>query len=83
MDKIYDKVQKVLATKSKKKRVITVWQRSAIIFKEYVGLKFKVYQGTKFINVLVLDEMVGFRFGEFAPTRVRHEYKKKRGNVKK
>ena len=83
MDKIYDKVQKVLATKSKKKRVITVWQRSAIIFKEYVGLKFKVYQGTKFINVLVLDEMVGFRFGEFAPTRARHEYKKKRGNVKK
>lgn len=67
-----------LASQKKKNVSIKVWDRSIIIPQEFIGLKFKVYQGLKFINILVSDEMVGHRFGEFAPTRVRHEYKKKR-----
>ncbi|MFZ4126243.1 MAG: ribosomal protein S19 family protein, partial [Rickettsiales bacterium] len=34
-----------------------------------VGLTFGVYNGKKFIPVLVTEEMIGHKFGEFAPTR--------------
>lgn len=62
----------------KKRKIIKIWNRNIKILPDFVGYKFKVHQGFKFINVTVLDEMVGYRFGEFAPTRVRHEFKKKR-----
>jgi len=79
MDVVYKKVSKVLLSPPKSKKFfIKVWSRSSFILKEYVGLRFRVYQGKRFINLTIIDEMVGHRFGEFAPTRVRHEYKKKR-----
>ena len=34
-----------------------------------VGFSFKVYQGQRFISVIVNNNMVGFRFGEFIKTR--------------
>jgi small subunit ribosomal protein S19 len=42
-----------------------------------VGLSFKVYQGKRFINIKVSEEMIGHKFGEFAPTRQRQMTKKK------
>jgi small subunit ribosomal protein S19 len=80
MFSLIKKVKKIseLTEKRRKKVVIKVWNRSLFILNDFVGLKFKVHQGHKFINILITEEMVGFRFGEFAPTRVRHEYKKKR-----
>jgi small subunit ribosomal protein S19 len=43
-----------------------------------IGSTFFVHQGNKFIKILVTEEMVGHKFGEFAPSRKRHIYKKKR-----
>ena len=80
MSSLNKKVQKVLTSTDKKQKnaFIKIWARNEKIQPQYVGLKFRVYQGLKFINVIVSEEMIGFRFGEFAPTRIRHEFKKKR-----
>ena len=37
---------------------------------QFVGLNFGVYNGQKHIPVMVTEEMVGHKFGEFAPTRM-------------
>lgn len=47
------------------------------IKKNMVGFRFKVYQGQRFIEVLVTSDMVGLRFGEFIKTRKFHVFKKK------
>jgi len=49
--------------------IIKTWSRRSTIFPEFVGLTFGVYNGHKFIPVLVTENMVGHKFGEFAPTR--------------
>ncbi len=81
MDVVFKKVRNIFLSPPKSKKFfIKIWSRSSFILKEYIGLRFRVYQGKRFINLTVTDEMVGHRFGEFSPTRVRHEYKKKRLN---
>ena len=48
---------------------IKTWSRRSTILPQFVGLTFNVYNGQKFIPVAVSEEMVGHKFGEFAPTR--------------
>ena len=36
---------------------------------EFVGLKFEIHNGKKFIPITISDEMVGHKLGEFVPTR--------------
>ena len=48
---------------------IKTWSRRSTILPQFVGLTFNVYIGRKFIPVSVSEEMVGHKFGEFAPTR--------------
>ena len=43
--------------------------RRSTILPQFVGLTFGVYNGQKHIPVVVTEEMVGHKFGEFAPTR--------------
>jgi small subunit ribosomal protein S19 len=50
--------------------MIKIWSRRSTILPQFVGLTFGVYNGQKHIPVLVTEEMVGHKFGEFAPTRV-------------
>lgn len=50
-------------------RVIQIWSRRSTILPQFVGLTFGVYNGKKFIPVLVSEEMIGHKFGEFSPTR--------------
>jgi small subunit ribosomal protein S19 len=57
------------AHESGRKEVIRTWSRRSTIMPQFVGLTFGVYNGHKFIPVLVTENMVGHRFGEFAPTR--------------
>jgi small subunit ribosomal protein S19 len=71
--------------------VIKVWDRASIISPEMLGFKFGVYNGKTHIEVLVAEEMVGHRLGEFSPTKkfIRHggkmqkdlEIKKKEGEI--
>jgi len=49
--------------------VIRTWSRRSTILPQFVGLTFGVYNGHKFIPVLVTENMVGHKFGEFSPTR--------------
>ncbi len=50
--------------------IIRTWSRRSTIIPQFVGLTFGVYNGKKFIPVLVKEDMVGHKLGEFAPTRI-------------
>ena len=51
------------------KRVLKTWSRSSTIFPEMVGHTIAVHDGRKHIPVYVVEDMVGHKLGEFAPTR--------------
>ena len=57
------------ARESGRKDIIKIWSRRSTILPQFVGLNFGVHNGQKFIPVLVTEDMVGHKFGEFAPTR--------------
>ncbi len=54
---------------SGRKEVIKTWSRRSTILPQFVGLTFGVYNGRKFMPVLVTEDMIGHKFGEFSPTR--------------
>ena len=57
------------AAASKRNDVVKIWSRRSTILPQFVGITFGVYNGKKFIPVSVSEDMVGHKFGEFAPTR--------------
>jgi len=52
------------------KKVVKTWSRASTISPEFVGHTVAVHNGNKFIPVYVTENMVGHKFGEFAPTRL-------------
>jgi len=58
-----------VAPKSGRKDGIPIWSHRSTILPQFVGLTFGVYNGKKHIPVAVSEDMVGHKFGEFAPTR--------------
>jgi small subunit ribosomal protein S19 len=72
-----------VARASGRNDVIKIWSRRSTILPQFVGLTFGVYNGHKFIPVLVTENMVGQKFGEFSPTRTYYGHtadrKSKRG----
>jgi small subunit ribosomal protein S19 len=54
---------------SGRNEVIRIWSRRSTILPQFVGLTFGVHNGHKFLPVLVTENMVGHKFGEFSPTR--------------
>ena len=57
-------------TKSGKKKVIKTWSRRSMITPEFVGHTFAVHNGNQFIPILINENMVGHKLGEFSPTRI-------------
>ena len=57
------------ARSSARKEIIRIWSRRSTILPQFVGLTFGVYNGQKFVPVLVTENMVGHKFGEFSPSR--------------
>ena len=57
------------ARASNRNQVVQTWSRRSTILPQFVGITFGVYNGKKHIPVLVTEEMIGHKFGEFAPTR--------------
>lgn len=55
-----------------KNTVIKTWSRRSTILPNMIGLTFGVHNGKKFIPVVVSDQMIGHKLGEFAPTRTYH-----------
>jgi small subunit ribosomal protein S19 len=66
-EKLFKKIEKALASGDKKS--IKTWARSSTIIPQMVGMKFLVHNGKDFIEVLVDENMVGHKLGEFSPTR--------------
>ena len=58
-----------LHLKESSNKPIKTWSRKSTILPQFVGITFGVYNGKKFIPVSVSEDMVGHKFGEFAPTR--------------
>jgi small subunit ribosomal protein S19 len=52
--------------------------RNLEITPNFVGLRFKVYSGKTFTELEVTNEMIGYKFGEFSPTRSKFVFKKKK-----
>jgi small subunit ribosomal protein S19 len=57
------------ARASGRKSVIKTWSRRSTILPQFVGLTFGVYNGQKFVPVLVTEDMIGHKMGEFSPSR--------------
>ncbi len=67
-------LKKIAGKKPIETGVIKTWYRRSQISPEMVGFTFGVYNGRQHIDVLVTEEMVGHKLGEFSPTRkfIRH-----------
>lgn len=53
---------------------IKTWSRACVISPDMVGFTFGVHNGRKHIDVLVSEDMIGHRLGEFSPTRTFHRH---------
>ena len=67
-------LKKVEGKKPLETGVIKTWARASVISPEMIGFTFGVHNGRKHIEVLVSEDMVGHRFGEFSPTRTFHKH---------
>ena len=72
------KVQKAIETKDHKP--IKTWSRRSVIFPDMVGMTLNVHNGRNFVPVFVTENHVGYKLGEFAPTRT---FKGHKGSVQK
>ena len=61
------RVQQLNAANDKK--VLKTWSRSSTIFPDFIDHTVAVHDGRKHVPVYVTEDMVGHKFGEFAPTR--------------
>ena len=75
-DSLAKKIQKMIQTGQK--QIIKTWSRRSTILPDFVGYTVAIYDGRKHIPVFITENMVGYRLGEFAPTRTF----KKHGGVK-
>lgn len=75
------KVEKL--NKANQKRVIQTWSRRSTIYPIFVGHTVAVHNGKTHLPVYVTEDMVGHKFGEFAPTRTYRGHGKDKKVVKK
>lgn len=59
----------IKAKKHNIRRPIRTWSRRSMIMPEFIGLTIAVHNGRYHVPVLVTENMVGHKLGEFAPTR--------------
>ncbi|HLF17484.1 MAG TPA: 30S ribosomal protein S19 [Candidatus Omnitrophota bacterium] len=64
--------------KSNRREPIKTWSRRSTVTPEFVGYTVAVHDGRKHVPIFITENMVGYKFGEFAPTRTF----KKHGGVK-
>jgi len=77
----YHVVEKVAkARKENSNKPIKTWSRRSTILPDMVGLTFSVHNGRNFVPVYVTENHVGYKLGEFAPTRT---FKGHKGSVQK
>jgi small subunit ribosomal protein S19 len=57
------------AVESNNRRPIKTWSRRSMIIPEMVGLTIAIHNGRQHVPILITEDMVGHKLGEFAPTR--------------
>ncbi|MBI5049549.1 MAG: 30S ribosomal protein S19 [Nitrospirae bacterium] len=63
-------MKKIIAmNEAMERKVIKTWARSSTIVPEFIGHTIAVHNGKKFIPVYISENMVGYKLGEFSPTR--------------
>ena len=67
--KLLKKVGKARAEGARGRIVVQTWSRRSTVMPDFVGVTLMVHNGKVFIPVLVSENMVGHKLGEFAPTR--------------
>lgn len=70
-------------TNSKKKYIKEIWSRKSTVLESFVGKYFFIHNGKEFTKVYITREKVGYKFGEFAPTRKFNKKIKKNTTNKK
>ena len=65
--KLFNRI--VAMNEKNEKKVVKTWSRSSTIFPEFVGHTIAVHNGKTHVPVYVVEDMVGHKLGEFAPTR--------------
>ena len=74
-------MKKVLSANSANdKKPINTWSRRSTVLPEMIGLTFNVHNGRNFVPVLITENHVGYKLGEFAPTRT---FKGHKGSVQR
>lgn len=78
-DHLIKKVEKA-KTEGNNKKPIKTWSRRSTILPDMIGMTFNVHNGRQFVPVYVTENHVGYKLGEFAPTRT---FKGHKGSVQK
>ena len=66
--KLVEKIEKMSGGVAKKP--IKTWSRDSTIIPDFVGVTFLIHNGKQFTKLVVTEDMVGHKLGEFSPTRV-------------
>lgn len=70
----------VTAKAENNKKPIKTWSRRSVVLPDFVGLTFNVHNGRQFVPVYITENHIGYKLGEFAPTRT---FKGHKGSVQK
>ena len=76
-EKLFAKVQKAEAMGNKEP--IKTWARACTVVPEFIGYTFMVHNGRQHMKVLITEDMVGHKMGEFAGTRTFRGHGGKKG----
>ena len=60
------------------KKLKKVWSRRSVILPQFIENTVLIYNGKSFISLKITEDMVGYKFGEFATTRRKPHHKKKK-----
>ncbi len=59
------------------KKINKIYKRNMIITKKFVDSTVQIYNGTRFFEIVITKNMVGQKFGEFSPSKIKPTHKKK------
>lgn len=69
------KINKIISLE--KKVIIKTWSRSSTILPSMIGHTIAVYNGKQHIPIFITEQIIGYKLGEFSPTRKLGVHKKK------
>ena len=59
----------VVAAEEKTRKPIKTWSRRSMVVPDMIGLTIAVHNGKQHVPIFITEDMVGYKLGEFAPTR--------------